>query len=233
MRTAKFLAGCLGLVPTLLLAEPADRLVYQVWESGGVNYISRVLVTPDHVRLDEGGGVGSAYTLFDRHRGVLYNVLPGDHSVLVMDPRDAVPPMPADLRLETRVSTDLQAPAVAGRQPQNLELLANGDSCARVVAVPGMLPDAVVALRELRAVLARIQAATALRLPGGIGSPCEMAELVYAPDRDLAHGLPIQFRSDHRTQSLVDFTPGAEVQDGLFRIPADYQRMDMPGLAAP
>jgi hypothetical protein len=215
-----------------LAAQPGAQLVYQVAEEGYGNYLSRILVTPDHVRLDEGED-GGGYTLFDRRQEIIYNVLPNERAVLVINPAGTVPERPADLLLEDRVSTDTAAPTVGGAQPQDVELLANGGSCARLVVVPGVMEEALEGLRELRLVLARVQAATMLDVPGGIETPCEQAELVYAPNRDLAHGLPIHYRGPADTRDLVDFRPAAELADALFEIPAGYHRMAMPGLATP
>ena len=72
------------------LGETASLLVYRVWEQGSDPYLSRVMVTPDYVRLDEGTDDGG-YTLFDRQQEILYNVSPDDRSILVMDHSTPVP----------------------------------------------------------------------------------------------------------------------------------------------
>ena len=63
-----------GLAALLLVgaasAQPASLLVYRVAEQGGEPYSSRIIVTPDFLRLDEGSDDAS-YTLFDRRQGSL------------------------------------------------------------------------------------------------------------------------------------------------------------------
>ena len=68
---------------------PAALLVYRVSEQGTDPFISRILVTPNHVRMDE-GGAADAFTLFDRRAGMLFNVDPEERSVQVLDPPEAI-----------------------------------------------------------------------------------------------------------------------------------------------
>jgi len=205
-------------------AESASLLVYRVWEQGTDPYVSRVIVTDDYLRLDEGADDGG-YTLFDRQQEILYNVSPDDRSVLVMEQQGP------GLILQEEVKVDTQAPTVAGQQPKNVRLLANGELCAELVVIEGVMQDAVDALSELKLALARIQAATLQAMPIDMRTPCDLAANVYAADRSLRFGLPLQERSEGRSQSLVDFRPDFEVDEGLLTLPQDFDRrpMFLPG----
>lgn len=210
----------------------ANLLVYRVWEEGLDPYISRVLINAHYVRMDEGQDTGQ-YTLFDREQAIIYNVDDEERSVLVMDPSATpLPPVPDSLKLDQQVTVQTDAPAIGGRQPQQVTLSANGDTCRELVAVPGLMDEAVAGLRDLQTTLARIQAATLPAMPAETQTPCDLAEYVYAPLRGLDHGLPIQDRSSGRSRSLVDFSTDHVVSDSLFALPADYTRMNMPGLVA-
>jgi hypothetical protein len=211
--------------------QQAALLVYRVWEEGQDPYISRVLITPRYVRMDEGEG-GSQYTLYDREQAVIYNVDDEERSILVIDPPATQLPLPDTLKLEQQLSTDSDAPTVAGRQPQRVSLLANGVSCRELVAVPGLLPQAVAGLRDLQTTLGHVQAATLGVIPAEMQSPCDLAENVYAPLRGLDYGLPIQEMGAGRGRALVDFSADHKVSDGLFALPADYSRTSMGALAA-
>ena len=226
------LALGLGLSANIALAAQQDAalLVYRVWEPGVDPYVSRILVTPEFVRLDEGEGA-TVYTLYDREQDIMYNVSGQDRSVLVMNPPIADLKLPADLKLDEKVSTDPQAPTIAGLATRNVSLLTNGEVCRELVSVPGLLPEALEGMREMQALIGRIQQATVGSIPADMQTPCDLSENVYAPLRALAHGIPIQEREAKRSRSLVDFVPVYAVDEAVFAIPADYGRVPMPGLA--
>lgn len=209
------------------VAEQASLLVYRVWEEGAEPYISRVLVTPDYVRLDEGAGGG--YTLLDRQQEILYNVSPEERTVLVMNPTGTVPEDDSGLILDQEIKPDDKAPSIAGQRPTDVRLFANGELCGELVVVEGLMPEAVDGLIELKQVLARIQAATLEAMPLDMRTPCDLATNVYAPDRSLRFGLPIQERAAGRSQSLVDFTAEFEADDATFAVPADFDRRALFG----
>ena len=205
---------------------PAAMLVYQVWEEGTEPYISRVLVTEDHVRLDEGGD-GGGYTLFDRQQEILYNVQVEDRSILVISANEPLSDAGDSLILNEEVKVDEAAPKVAGAQPKEVRLFANGELCSEMVVVEGVMEDALDGLRDLKLSLARIQSATLKSMPLSMRTPCDLAANVYAADRPLNFGLPLQERSSGRSQSLVDFVSEYPADDAMFELPADFSRRSM------
>jgi hypothetical protein len=207
-------------------AEPAELLVYKVWEQGIEPYINRIMVTPDYIRLDEGTNDDS-YTLFDRSQEIIYNVSPEDRSVLVINPTEPLPEPSDSLILAEQVKPDAEAPLVAGRQPLMVRLLANGETCGELVVIDGVMEEAVDAMIDLKQTLARAQASTLAATPLDMQTPCDLAGSVYAPDRVLRFGLPLQERSSGRSQSLVDFASDHEVDSALFELPADFRRQSM------
>lgn len=207
-------------------AQQASLLVYQVWEEGIDPYISRILVTPDYLRLDE-GDASDGYTLFDRRQEIIYSVSLEERSVLVIDHTDMVPGDNAGLILQEQVTEDPDAPAVAGKRPKRVRLLANGELCAELTVIDGVMEDAVAALAEMKIALARVQAATLDATPLNMRNPCDLASNIYAPDRHLQFGLPVQERATGRSQSLVDFSDDFDAADALFEIPSDFGRRPM------
>jgi hypothetical protein len=206
-----------------LRAEPVDLLVYKVWERGIDPYINRIMVTDDFIRLDEGGDNG-AFTLFDRDQEIIYNVSPEERTVLVINPTESVPDSADSLILAEQIETDAGAPPVAGQIPRRVRLLANGEVCSELVVVEGVMQGAVDALAELKLTLARAQVASLAITPLELQTPCDLASSVYAADRALRFGLPLQERGAGRSQSLVDFVSGFEAADGLFELPQDFRR---------
>ena len=211
-------------------AAQTALLVYQVWEQGIEPYISRIMVTEDHVRLDEGSDSGD-FTLFDRGQEILYNVQVEDRSVLVMNAEVPAEDESPGLILGHEVEADEGAPKVAGVQPKQVRLFANGELCSEMVVIEGVMEEALEGLRELKLNLARIQAATLEATPLDMRTPCDLAAHLYAPERSLEFGLPLQERSTGRSQSLVDFAADYEVDEALFRLPQGFSRRSMFGPA--
>ena len=207
-------------------AVQTGLLVYRVWEEGIEPYVSRVMVTEDYVRLDEGSDV-AGFTLFDRRQEILYNVQVEDRTILVMNAELPVDEDSPGLILSEEVKTDEAAPRVAGVQPKQVRLFANGELCNEMVVIEGVMDDALEGLRELKVSLARIQAATLEATPLDMRTPCDLAANLYAPERVLDFGLPLQERSTGRSQSLVDFSAGHEADESLFRLPAGFSRRSM------
>lgn len=223
MQTKLIVTLLVGLASGAAFAQNASLLVYQVAEQGTDPYVSRVLVTPDYLRLDEGADDGS-FTLFDRRQEILYNVSPEDRSILVLDVTEPVTAEDPGLILQEKVEVDEQAPLVAGRRPTHVTLLANGDECSDMVVIKDTMSDAVAALGEMKTALARMQAQTLAATPLEMRTPCDMAMNVYAPTRSLQYGLPLHERSAGRSQSLVDFDDAHAADDALFVLPDDFDR---------
>lgn len=215
----------------LAAEQQAALLVYRVWEQGLDPYVSRILVTPRYVRMDEGEG-NSQYTLYDREKAVIYNVDDEEHSILVIDPPESEPALPEGFKLSEKVSADEGAPTIAGKPPQRVSLLANGEVCRELVAVQGLMAPALAGMREMQRTLGHVQAATLSVMPMEAQSACELVENVYAPLRRLDHGLPIQDDEHGRGRALVDFSEVHPVDAKLFVLPADYSRSEMAALAA-
>jgi hypothetical protein len=95
------------------------------------------------------------------------------------------------------------------------------------VVIEGVMEEALDGLRELKLSLARIQARTLEATPLEMRTPCGLAANLYAADRSLNFGLPLQERGSGRSQSLVDFSPDHEVDAALFRLPAGFSRRSM------
>lgn len=222
--------GLLSLLSSLANAEQAAAmLVYKVWEQGAPPYISRMLVIDDYVRLDEGLDTGD-FTLFDRRQEIIYNVAHSNQMVLVIAPGAVELPDQQALILSETSKVDDKAPQISGVAPRQVELLANGELCSQLVVVPGLMESALQGLRDLKLVLARVQAKTLSAMPLEFQSACDLAMNVQAPTRSLDQGMPIQETGMGRRQVLLDFTEQHTVADALFDLPSDYGRMGMPGI---
>lgn len=205
----------------------ADLLVYRVEEAGLAPYVSRILVTPGYLRMDEGTDDGG-YTLFDRAAGVFYNVDPEDRSVMVIDPPRTRPEAPVPLVLGAEPLPDIPREPVAGAVPEGWRLLANGEVCVDLVAAPGIMDNAVTALAEFYERLSFHHGAVIPATPPDLIDACDLADNVFAPARLYAHGLPLRQSSPRMKRELVDHGEAMPVAPGLFEVPADYRRLVIP-----
>ena len=206
----------------------ADRLVYRVEEQGLGPYVSRIMITAAHLRMDEGDDSGS-YTLFDRHAGAIYNVDPDERMVLVIDPpATALPEPPVALDLSAGEQPNPGLPEVEGVAPRQFRLLANGEVCTEVTAAEGVMTTAVAALAQFYRRLADQHALAMIAYPDESRDPCDLAEHIYAPERRYGFGLPLALGSATKTEKLVDYDWNVAVDGGLFRVPEGYREITMP-----
>lgn len=225
MRSFRAAAAALVLSSTTAMAANVESvmLMYQAHEPGIDPYASRILVTERYVRMDDGIDEGD-YLIFDRQSRLISSVTHSDRTVFEIPPRPNTqkPPMPLERRSE-QVAVG-EAPKVAGKQPQQHQLYVNDTFCYSVVAVPGMMEDAVQALRDFRQVLAGEHAKALPRIPADMQQPCDLALHTFHSDWHLQFGLPIQEWDEAGSgQMLMDYKQGFTVDEKLFELPGDYQ----------
>lgn len=227
LRWGWLLVAAAWSVPAVEAAE-AIRLDYREQEVGQPSYPSRVWITQDFLRQDLGPD-DSGFLLFDRAGGVVYSVDTAGRTILTVARRGAaVGDPPATLKLTQASRREPGAPTFNGVAPLFTDYRANGELCYRTVSVPGLLPDALAAWRELRAVMAAQRAATLANTPAEFLTPCVQANGVYAPLRYLEQGLPIREHSETGlSRELVGIKPSVAVDDALFALPEGFRRMSL------
>jgi len=230
------LALCLAGLSYTVHAAPAGAgpltatlLWYEEQEAGTDTYPVRIIVSTGFVRIDDADDNGD-FVLLDRANRNLYSVSHEDRSILVIAYRAHARELPAGLRLDEEIEADDAAPSIAGRRPLLVSLRANDTICYRVAAVPGLLDDAVAGLAEYARVLGNRQRGNLSSVPAEMQTPCFLSGYVYAPDRHLRHGLPIQEwdQAGYR-RALVDYRSGEQVAQELFELPEGYQRIRLEG----
>ena len=205
---------------------PAAVLWYREREAGVDPYTTRIIVTERWLRMDD-GAAGTDYVLLDRKARVVYSVAHETRSVLVIPYREveARPPVPLEYGLEREVQEE--APRIAGREVVHYTYRVNGERCRDAMVVPGLLPEAVAAMRELARVMAGEHGANLANTPVEVQREmlCDLAESIFAPERYLEHGLPIQeWEAGGYHRALVDFDPAWEADPKLFTLPEGYRR---------
>jgi len=202
----------------------STMLLYQAREPGVGSYPSRILITDRYVRMDDGQDEGD-YLVFDRKSRLISSVTQDDKTVFEIPSREVTQEPPMELkRRSEKVKMKNDAPMVAGKQPQQHQLYVNDKLCYNVVVIPGMMDDAVAALRDFRQVLAGEHAKTIPRIPADMQEPCDLALNTFYADWQLQFGLPIQeWDESGKGQVLMDYKQGIAVDEALFTLPEGYQ----------
>ena len=213
--------------------QPGVTLIYNESRPGEPSSMVRYIVRGNSMRTDFGPD-SAGFVLFNGDEQTIYSVNDQDRSILIIHPPVGHVDLPDDLALgESRVEVS-DVPQVGGAEPEHYRYTAGGQVCEDVYSVPGMLEDALPALRAYHTVLAREQLTTIDRIPPELRDPCEMARYVYAPTRHLNHGLLIR-QSDGRgfLREFVTFRENKSINPVLFELPADYRRMSLSDLSLP
>lgn len=197
-------------------------LVFLNRESGLQPYQTRIIVTPTTVRLDDGQG-SKSYTLFDRKSRIARSVDTEKHTVLIIRPKSIKVKPPVKLQYQVKDLGDMKdAPKVMGKTPQHFQQYANNKLCFDVIAVKGLLPQAIKALEEYHEMLASDSMVTVNNMPADMQDPCELARSTFAPTQYLQHGFPIQEWRKGYSQMLVDYKQHYQPDPKLFEIPSGY-----------
>ena len=201
-------------------------LTYEEQEAGVESYPVRILVVPGYLRMDDGHDHDD-FILFDRTSRTIFSINHEDREILVIEdssPGNGLAPLP-DLHLGIEKTAAENVPLVAGKTPEIYRFTAAGEICLEAVVVPGLLPPAVQALGEYGQLLAGRQQSTLDNTPEEFRTPCYLSRYVFAPDRQLEKGLPIQeWDNSGYRRTLTDFRDNVPVDPELFKLPAGYTR---------
>ena len=196
-------------------------------------YQTRLIITPDYMRFDDGEG-GTDYLLFDRRQKTIYSVVQSSKSITVItsEPGDVKPPF--DLKLSNKTVDDIKdAPTMEGIKPQHRVYLSGEQVCFDVLSVPGFLPAYNEAMMEFNTVLANDAALTLNNMPADMHNGCSLGKDIFAPNRHLQAGFPIQLWSPDGFQSvLLDFKKDYVADKTLFELPSSYSRLNIREIRA-
>ncbi len=220
----------MGLIPVSLLVGCSDKLpqpqtatiiYFTEQETGTEPYRTRMLVTPNYLRIDDGVD-DDGFVLFDRRQQTIYSANPDNRRTLVikMQPVNYRP----SFALRHRISRDKETyPKVSDRPVSHYRLFTNDKKCQEVFAAQGLLPDAVAAMREYYQVLATEHAQLARNTPPDLQNACDLASNVVLPTRYLQFGFPVMLiDSNGRVRQLQDYKTKQPVAPALFTLPAGY-----------
>lgn len=209
------------------MADGISVAAFEEKEPGSEAALLRVMADQNYLRTDYGPD-SEGFILFDRKARKLYSVSDEDRSVMIMVEREASPKAPAELQLQERAIADDKVPDIGGTKPLRYDFLARGSVCRSVYAVPGLLPEMTLALKEFKEFLAGEQARQFATVPEAQKSPCDLATHVYAPSRHLAHGFPIrEWDGGGYSRVLVSFKENQSLDGQWNQLPADYRQFSL------
>lgn len=212
-------------------AESVDgvMLKYMVSEPGLEPYPSRIIVTADMVRMDD-GAPGGDYLLFDRQARQISSVTHEDETVLKIPFQKVEGTSPVALKRDRILNIDEKAPAISGKQPHQLKLMVNDKLCFDAVVVPGLLSDTVAALSDFKQVLAGEQGKMLNELPSELLEGCDLALHTFYPTWQLETGLAVQEWDASLKQGklLVELDEAFKADANLFSLPPNYRHYRLP-----
>lgn len=214
----KALFGLLALCGGIAHATDMTVLRYVDQDPGGPPYATRILVTPDFLRMDSGEDAGD-FTLLDRRRRVVINVMHESRLAMVFAP-GTLPPKPAGWNARL-------AEGRAERGGRRFTLAVKGVVCSEGIAVKHAM-DAARAMAEMKAVLAATQYRVWKASPPDLQHDCDLANQVWNAGDTLSLGLPLEeheFTGRSRTLEGETQTP---VAPGLFQVPEGMAQVNAP-----
>ncbi|MDH5446543.1 MAG: hypothetical protein OEY52_13405 [Gammaproteobacteria bacterium] len=214
------------------LSEPL-MLVFGDKEEEVEPYQTRIIITPEFMRFDDGEGA-TDFVLLNRIEKKIYSVVQSNKTVTIIQSEDQDVKSPFDLKLSSKKIDDMQdAPSMEGIKPQHHVYMSGDQICFEVVTVPGFLPEYVQAMSEFNQILANDGKLTLNNMPADMQNGCSLAKTVFEPNRHLKDGFPVQLWGPDGTQSvLLDFKRNFEADKTLFEIPSSYESLNIMDIRA-
>ncbi len=205
---------------------PMTELIFEESEPGVEPYRSRMLLSEDWLRLDDGSD-GGDYILFDRKAREIHSFNRGDRTELVIPPRDIAP---VDFTVEHRRSAQTleDAPKIAGGTPVEHRFTADGKLCRRSINVSGFLPEFTAVMKDYEQLLAEQGKQTLPRIPADVRESCYMSNNFLYPVDYLEPGFPLFVINDQqRSRKLVGYRE-VELPEALMQPVKGYRRYAPP-----
>ena len=202
-------------------AQAADMIAlrYVDQDAGDPPYLTRILVTPDFMRMDGGEDDGD-FVLLDRRQRKVINVMRDSKLAMVFTP-GTLPPKPADWKAQ--LISDK-----AERGTQRFSLVVKDVVCSQGIATRRAAPDAARALAELKSILAATQYRVWKDSPRDMQHACDLANQVWETGTTLKLGLPLEEREFTGRTRQFESESKQPLQLDLFRVPDGMAVIDAP-----
>ena len=182
--------------------------------------LTRILVTPDFMRMD-GGVDEDDFVLVDRRQRKVINIMHEHKMAMVFKP-GKLPPKPAHWksRLDTQ---NTERSGVMGFT------LSVGDVvCSKGTAAPRAAPDAARAMAEMKAILASLQYSVWTETPASLQHDCDLANQVWETGTTLKLGLPLEEQEFTGRKRVFESESRQPLKSKLFRVPKGMSLINAP-----
>ena len=204
------------------------KILFAEQEPGVEPYQTRLIVTKDYMRFDDGEG-SVDFVLFDRKTNIIYSTNSGERTVMSVEAKSKKVNPPFELKDTVKnLGMMKDAPKIQGETAQHYQFMTNDTLCYEVVAVKGLMPDVVNAMKAFQKVLESDSKVTFHTLPADMHNACDMSMSTFAAGRHLDYGFPIQeWTPDGTGRALMDFDDKFKADKKLFELPNDYRQFSI------
>lgn len=209
--------------------EQYDSLVLFMEQEEGVEpYQTRMIITKNFIRIDDGKGTNS-FVLYDRNKNIVYSTNPDEQTIMAVHEKTLkkgqVFEPPFKLNYSVNEMPEMKdAPTIDGETAKHYQLITNDKVCYDVIAIKGLMPNVVKALTEFHKHMATDSYVTFNNLPADMHDACEMTATTFKPARQFEFGFPIQeWGKRNYSRSLVDYNTGYKAEPKLFVLPEGYK----------
>ncbi len=203
-------------------------LVFSEYEKDVEPYQTRVIITDEYMRFDDGEAAPD-FILFDRQANIIFSINSDEQTVMSVSLQTMKVVPPFELKQEVQKLDSMNdAPMIAEIKPQHYVFTTNQQHCYDVVAVDGLLKDALVATRAFNAIIASQNANTLQHLPADQQDPCELSRGIFSYNRHLQFGFPVQeWDNKGKGRALIDFRENVVLDKKLFVLPEGYKQFSV------
>jgi hypothetical protein len=205
----------------------ATEIIFTEQESGTDPYETRMIITNDFIRIDD-GAESKDFILYNRKLRKISSIAFDNQRIFEINHRQISIKPSTDLKWEHKETEAKGAPTISGVKPTGHSFNANDVVCLQTISAKGLLEDARLALIEYQVTLAGEHAANLEKTPKDQQRACDTAVSIFHSTDSLKYGFPIvEWDSAGHRRQLTNFTEGKTVSDDLFKIPEGFQSFSL------
>ncbi len=210
-------------------SNTAIELEFSEQEAGGEPYKTRMIVTDNFLRIDDGPVEDNNpenegdFILFDRKARKISSIAHENGRVFEILFKPITQEKPTNLAWEHKTMEAKDAPTIEGIKPTGHSFSANKQTCLQTMSAKGLLEKARQALIEYQTVLSGEHSANLDKTPKDQRQPCDTALSIFHATDSLQYGFPIiEWDSAGHRRQLTNYTENVEVDNELFKIPKGF-----------